>query len=53
MNMARGGRIIGEVRRAMGDLSRAVEEEEREIAGETRWGEEPDVETRKHPEGRR
>lgn len=32
VNMARGaGKMLGEVRRAMGDLSRAVEEEEREL----------------------
>ena len=43
VNMARSaGRMLGQVRRAMGDLSRIVEEEELELGRATRISEEPD-----------
>jgi len=42
VNMARSaGKMLGEVRRAMGDLSRAVEDEERELNRRTPGSEEP------------
>ena len=54
LNMARdAGKMLGEVRRAMGDLSRAVEEEERELDRMTRAAEEPDSQRRNPPEERR
>ena len=53
MNMAKSaGRMLGQVRRAMGDLSKVVEEEERELGRATRLSEDPDFEVRSPPEDR-
>ena len=44
LNMARGaGKILGEVRRAFGDLSRAVEEEERDLNRTIMGADDPNI----------
>ena len=51
VNMARGaGKMIGEVRRAFGDLSRAVEEEGSGLERGTRGADAPDRDRGKPPE---
>ncbi len=52
INMARGaGKALGEVRRAMGDLSKAVEAEERDLRREMENIEPPDGDGRRPPGG--
>ena len=54
VNMARdAGKMLGEVRRAMGDLSRAVEEEEGELERATDRSGEGELDGGNPPEERR
>ena len=54
LNMARSaGKMLGQVRRAMGDLSEAVEREERELKQAATVEEETDIPGRSPPEERR
>ena len=54
VHMARSaGKMLGEVRRAMGDLSRAIDEEEWETGSEASGAEEPELEGGDPPEERR
>ena len=46
------GKMLGQVRHAMGDLSEAVEMEERDLERETRPGKEPDFRGGNPPEER-
>ena len=53
LDMARGaGKMLGEVRRAMTDLSKVMEEEERELKRETQKLEEVNPEHESPPEER-